>query len=46
MSIEVDGLAADFDSRMVEDSAFFDVSSLRGVACMGIPLFLNRGERR
>ena len=23
MSFEVDGLAADFDSRMVEDSAFF-----------------------
>lgn len=23
MSFEVDGLAADFDSRMVEDSSFF-----------------------
>lgn len=27
MSIEVDGLAADFDSRMVEDSAFFTMKS-------------------
>lgn len=27
MSFEVDGLAADFDSRMVEDSAFFPMNS-------------------
>lgn len=29
MSFEVDGLAADFDSRMAEDSAFFAMKSVK-----------------